>query len=179
MRPRKTAGGLRSARWFAADDLRSFGHRSRMNQIGYAVEEFLGKPIIGIINTWSDFAQCHAHFKHRMEDVKRGVLQGGGGSRATSSRPTKAAISTSWRRASASRSVSRPSTSFAAAQSMPHKALLTCTTLGSVDFGAQSLAATGRAPACEGSRQQKDKNWQCAPKARIISGGGFHPDSCR
>ena len=46
-----------------------------MNQIGYAVEEFQGKPIIGIINTWSDFAQCHAHFKHRVEDVKRGVLQ--------------------------------------------------------------------------------------------------------
>ena len=78
MRPRKTAGSLRSARWFAADDLRSFGHRSRMSQIGYAVEEFQGKPIIGIINTWSDFAQCHAHFKHRVEDVKRGVLQGGG-----------------------------------------------------------------------------------------------------
>ena len=78
MRARKTAGSLRSARWFAADDLRSFGHRSRMNQIGYAAEEFQGKPIIGIINTWSGFAQCHAHFKHRVEDVKRGVLQGGG-----------------------------------------------------------------------------------------------------
>jgi dihydroxy-acid dehydratase len=78
MRARKTADSLRSARWFAADDLRSFGHRSRMNQMGYAVEEFQGKPIIGIINTWSDFAQCHAHFKHRVEDVKRGVLQGGG-----------------------------------------------------------------------------------------------------
>jgi dihydroxy-acid dehydratase len=49
-----------------------------MSQIGYAVEEFQGKPIIGIINTWSDFAQCHAHFKHRVEDVKRGVLQAGG-----------------------------------------------------------------------------------------------------
>jgi dihydroxy-acid dehydratase len=78
MRIRKTPDSLRSARWFAADDLRSFGHRSRMNQIGYAVEEFQGKPIVGIINTWSDFAQCHAHFKHRVEDVKRGVLQAGG-----------------------------------------------------------------------------------------------------
>jgi dihydroxy-acid dehydratase len=78
MRVRKTPDSLRSARWFAADDLRSFGHRSRMNQMGFAVEEFAGKPIIGIINTWSDFAQCHAHFKHRVEDVKRGVLQVGG-----------------------------------------------------------------------------------------------------
>jgi dihydroxy-acid dehydratase len=78
MTTRKPASELRSARWFAPDDLRSFGHRSRMNQIGYAVEEFQGKPVIGIINTWSDFAQCHAHFKHRVDDVKRGVLQAGG-----------------------------------------------------------------------------------------------------
>jgi dihydroxy-acid dehydratase len=75
---RKDPATLRSARWFAPDDLRSFGHRSRMNQIGYAVEEFHGRPIIGIINTWSDFAQCHAHFKHRVDDVKRGVLMAGG-----------------------------------------------------------------------------------------------------
>jgi dihydroxy-acid dehydratase len=78
MAARKPPDQLRSARWFAPDDLRSFGHRSRMNQIGYDVAEFAGKPIIGIINTWSDFAQCHAHFKHRVEDVKRGVLQAGG-----------------------------------------------------------------------------------------------------
>jgi dihydroxy-acid dehydratase len=77
-RPRKDAKSLRSARWFAPDDFRSFGHRSRMNQIGYAVEEFAGKPVIGIVNTWSDFAQCHAHFKTRVDDVKRGVLQAGG-----------------------------------------------------------------------------------------------------
>jgi dihydroxy-acid dehydratase len=49
-----------------------------MNQMGYAVEEFAGKPVIGIINTWSDFAQCHAHFKQRVDDIKRGVLQAGG-----------------------------------------------------------------------------------------------------
>jgi dihydroxy-acid dehydratase len=78
MTRRKTAAELRSARWFAPDDLRSFGHRSRMNQIGYDVSEFAGRPIIGIVNTWSDFAQCHAHFKTRVEDVKRGVLQAGG-----------------------------------------------------------------------------------------------------
>ncbi|MDX2156273.1 MAG: L-arabinonate dehydratase [Hyphomicrobiaceae bacterium] len=77
-KPRKSAEELRSARWFAPDDLRSFGHRSRMNQIGYDVGELAGKPVIGIVNTWSDFAQCHAHFKHRVDDVKRGVLQAGG-----------------------------------------------------------------------------------------------------
>ncbi|QQS11919.1 MAG: dihydroxy-acid dehydratase [Rhodospirillales bacterium] len=75
---RRSYDSLRSARWFAPDDFRSFGHRSRMNQMGYAAEEFAGRPIIGIVNTWSDFAQCHAHFKSRVDDVKRGVLHAGG-----------------------------------------------------------------------------------------------------
>lgn len=69
---------LRSHRWFGPDDMRSFGHRSRMKQMGYAQEEFEGKPVIAIVNTWSDFAHCHAHFRDRVEDVKRGVLQAGG-----------------------------------------------------------------------------------------------------
>jgi len=69
---------LRSARWFAPDDLRSFGHRSRMMQMGYAPEDWAGRPVIAIVNTWSDLNPCHAHFKARAEDVKRGVLQAGG-----------------------------------------------------------------------------------------------------
>jgi len=68
----------RSARWFAPDDLRGFGHRSRIMQMGYSPEDWVGKPVIGIINTWSDINPCHAHFKERVEDVKRGVLQAGG-----------------------------------------------------------------------------------------------------
>lgn len=68
----------RSARWFAPDDLRSFAHRSRAMQMGYGPEDWAGKPVIAIINTWSDINQCHAHFKHRVEDVKRGVFQAGG-----------------------------------------------------------------------------------------------------
>ena len=75
---RKTKDDLRSARWFSPDDFRSFGHRSRMNQMGYALEEYAGKPVIAIINTWSDLNQCHAHFKQRVDDVRRGVLQAGG-----------------------------------------------------------------------------------------------------
>ena len=74
----ETPPDLRSDRWFGPDDLRSFGHRSRMNQMGYSAEDYRGKPVIAIINTWSDFAQCHAHFKQRVEDVKRGVLEAGG-----------------------------------------------------------------------------------------------------
>jgi len=75
---RKTPDSLRSARWFAPDDLRSFGHRSRFMQMGYGPEDWAAKPVIGIINTWSDVNQCHSHFKERVEDVKRGVLQAGG-----------------------------------------------------------------------------------------------------
>jgi dihydroxy-acid dehydratase len=76
--PRKKASELRSARWFGPDDLRSFGHRSRAMQMGYSAGEWEGKPLIGILNTWSDINPCHTHFKQRVEDVKRGVLQAGG-----------------------------------------------------------------------------------------------------
>ena len=69
---------LRSARWFADDSLRSFGHRSRMMQMGYDAKDWVGRPIIAIINTWSDLNPCHAHFKERVVDVKRGVQQAGG-----------------------------------------------------------------------------------------------------
>ena len=69
---------LRSARWFAPDDLRSFGHRSRAMQMGYAPTDWAGKPVIAIINTWSDINPCHTHFKQRVEDVKRGIFQSGG-----------------------------------------------------------------------------------------------------
>jgi dihydroxy-acid dehydratase len=78
MLDKKTPATLRSARWFAPDDLRSFGHRSRMMQMGYAPEDYLDRPIIAIINTWSDLQPCHTHFKQRAEDVKRGITQAGG-----------------------------------------------------------------------------------------------------
>jgi dihydroxy-acid dehydratase len=60
------------------NDLRSFGHRSRAAQMGYDRSDYAGKPVIAIINTWSDINPCHAHFKQRVEDVKRGVWQAGG-----------------------------------------------------------------------------------------------------
>ncbi|POF34157.1 L-arabinonate dehydratase [Roseibium marinum] len=75
---RKTPTTLRSARWFAPDDLRSFGHRSRMMQLGYAEEDFRDRPVIGVLNTWSELNTCHAHFRDRVQDVKRGILQAGG-----------------------------------------------------------------------------------------------------
>ena len=69
---------LRSQRWFAANDFRSFGHRQRLQQTGLRREDFMGKPVIGIINTWSDISPCHAHLRERAESVKRGIVAAGG-----------------------------------------------------------------------------------------------------
>ena len=75
---KKTPEQLRSHRWFGVDDLRAFGHRSRAKQMGYARADFADKPVIAIINTWSDLNPCHMHFRARAEEVKRGVWQAGG-----------------------------------------------------------------------------------------------------
>jgi dihydroxy-acid dehydratase len=78
MNRKKQLTDLRSQRWYGVKDLRSAGHRSRTLQMGYAPEAYLGKPVIAIINTWSDINSCHSHFKQRVEEVKRGVWQAGG-----------------------------------------------------------------------------------------------------
>jgi dihydroxy-acid dehydratase len=75
---RKAPEELRSRRWFGPADLRSFGHRSRAMQMGYAPEEWQGRPVIAIVNTWSDLNPCHTHLRQRAEDVKRGILMAGG-----------------------------------------------------------------------------------------------------
>jgi dihydroxy-acid dehydratase len=76
--PDRDPSSLRSARWFAPDDQRSFGHRSRLKQMGFDTEDFRAKPVIGILNTWSDLNNCHTHFRERAQEVKRGVWQAGG-----------------------------------------------------------------------------------------------------
>jgi len=76
--PKKAPQQLRSFRWFGAKDLRSFGHRSRTLQMGYSRQDYEGKPIIAVINTWSDINPCHSHFRTRAEEVKRGIWQAGG-----------------------------------------------------------------------------------------------------
>ena len=75
---RKRPEDLRSHRWYGVNDLRSFGHRSRTAQMGYDRSDYAGKPVIAIINTWSDINPCHTHFKQRVEEVKRGVWEAGG-----------------------------------------------------------------------------------------------------
>ena len=75
---RKTPEELRSHRWFWAEGVRPFTHRSRTKQLGFSTDDFKGKPVIAILNTWSDANTCHAHFRTRAEEVKRGVWQAGG-----------------------------------------------------------------------------------------------------
>jgi dihydroxy-acid dehydratase len=75
---RKTSEQLRSYRWLGKDDLRSFGHRSRLAQMGYSTADYAGKPIVAILTTWSDLNPCHTHFPQRVTEVKRGVWEAGG-----------------------------------------------------------------------------------------------------
>ena len=74
----KKSEELRSHRWFGRDTMRSFNHRSRMAQLGVQESDYRGKPVIAILNTWSEINPCHLHFKQRVEEVKRGVWQAGG-----------------------------------------------------------------------------------------------------
>ena len=78
MSKRKRPEDLRSHRWLGATDMRSFGHRARLRQGGYDAPDWTGKPVIGIVNTWSDLNFCHTHLRARAENVKHGVLQAGG-----------------------------------------------------------------------------------------------------
>ncbi|MEM8025962.1 IlvD/Edd family dehydratase [Morganella morganii] len=75
---RRDVSELRSQRWYAPETIRAFAHRQRTQQMGFAREEFLGKPVIGIINTWSEMSACHSHLRDRAEAVKRGVWAAGG-----------------------------------------------------------------------------------------------------
>jgi dihydroxy-acid dehydratase len=74
----RTPETLRSAGWFGGDGLRAFAHRSRMRQLGVDAAEHAGKPVIAILNTWSELNPCHMHLRERAEQVKRGVWQAGG-----------------------------------------------------------------------------------------------------
>ncbi|MCF5765663.1 dihydroxy-acid dehydratase [Aeromonas veronii] len=69
---------LRSQRWYAPDTIRAFAHRQRSQQSGLNRDEFMGKPVIGIINTWSEMSPCHSHLRERAEAVKRAAWAAGG-----------------------------------------------------------------------------------------------------
>lgn len=76
--PLRPLAELRSRRWFAAADMRAFAHRQRIQQMGLRREDVLERPIVAIVNTWSDLSPCHAHLRERADAVRRGVLMAGG-----------------------------------------------------------------------------------------------------
>ncbi|MFF0016813.1 L-arabinonate dehydratase [Streptomyces sp. NPDC005374] len=70
---------LRSHQWYGVEgQLRTWSHNARMRQLGYEAEEYRGRPVIAVLNTWSDINPCHVHLRERAEAVKRGVWQAGG-----------------------------------------------------------------------------------------------------
>jgi dihydroxy-acid dehydratase len=75
---RKTIEDLRSQRWFSAPGAIGAHKHRRIKQSGFGPADFKDKPVIAILSTWSDLQPCHAHFPQRIEEVKRGVWQGGG-----------------------------------------------------------------------------------------------------
>jgi dihydroxy-acid dehydratase len=74
---KKLLSELRSRRWFADTGMRGFAHRQRMQQQGIRREDVMERPVIAVLNTWSDLSPCHAHLRERAEAVKRGILLAG------------------------------------------------------------------------------------------------------
>ncbi|WP_276359828.1 IlvD/Edd family dehydratase [Daejeonella sp. H1SJ63] len=69
---------LRSRQWFGKTGKDGFIYRAWMKNQGIPADEFQGKPVIGICNTWSELTPCNAHFRELAESVRRGILEAGG-----------------------------------------------------------------------------------------------------
>ena len=69
---------LRSQAWFGRQDKMGFYYRSFLKNRGIPQDQFEGKPVIGICNTWSELNPCNAHFRTIAEHVRYGVLEAGG-----------------------------------------------------------------------------------------------------
>lgn len=69
---------LRSARWFRKNDLPGFIHRSTLAADGWTREDLMEKPIVGILNTWSDISPCNLNLRSLAQKVREGILEAGG-----------------------------------------------------------------------------------------------------
>lgn len=69
---------LRSQEWFGKQDKHGFLYRSWMKNRGFPQDQFDGRPVIGICNTWSELTPCNSHFKTIAEHVRWGILEAGG-----------------------------------------------------------------------------------------------------
>ena len=75
---KKSGPGLRSIEWFARDDIYGFIYRSWVKNRGVPQDQFDGRPVIGICNTWSELTPCNTHFRVLAEHVRHGILEAGG-----------------------------------------------------------------------------------------------------
>ena len=71
-------GSLRSARWFAGEDLAGFLHRTSVHVEGISRASLRGRPVVGVCNSWSELVSCNLHFRGLADAVKRGILLAGG-----------------------------------------------------------------------------------------------------
>src|SRR2546429_7514271 len=69
---------LRSQEWFGRQDIYGFIYRSWVKNRGVPQDQFDGRPVIGICNTWSELTPCNTHFRTLAEHVRNGVLEAGG-----------------------------------------------------------------------------------------------------
>ncbi|MBI0434501.1 IlvD/Edd family dehydratase [Roseomonas sp. KE0001] len=69
---------LRSQAWFGRQDKMGFYYRSFLKNRGIPQDQFEGRPVIGICNTWSELNPCNSHFRTIAEHVRYGVLEAGG-----------------------------------------------------------------------------------------------------
>ena len=69
---------LRSRTWFDSHDRDAMVHRSWMKNQGMPHDQFDGRPVIGICNTWSQATPCNAHFRELAQHVRDGILDAGG-----------------------------------------------------------------------------------------------------
>src|SRR6478735_8800041 len=77
-KPRKQPGELRSQQWFGRQDRDGFAYRSWVKGKGVPHDQFDGRPVIGICNTFSELTPCNSHFRTLAEHVKLGVTDAGG-----------------------------------------------------------------------------------------------------
>ena len=68
----------RSVQWFGRQDIYGFIYRSWVRNRGVPNDQFDGRPVIGICNTWSELTPCNTHFRVLAEHVRNGVLEAGG-----------------------------------------------------------------------------------------------------
>jgi len=68
----------RSVQWFSRQDIYGFIYRSWTKNRGVPHDQFDGRPVIGICNTWSELTPCNTHFRVLAEHVRNGILEAGG-----------------------------------------------------------------------------------------------------